>query len=86
MNMAAAILTDRNFAIVKEVSAVADELGSTPSAVSLAWCLTRRGVTSAIMGPRTLEQQDECLAGFDLDLPQEMAKRLSDASRAPGRR
>jgi aryl-alcohol dehydrogenase-like predicted oxidoreductase len=86
MNMAAAILTDRNFAIVKEVSAVADDLGSTPSAVSLAWCLTRRGVTSAIMGPRTLEQQDECLAGFDLDLSQEMAKRLSDASRAPGRR
>ena len=86
MNWGAAILTDRNFAIVKEVSAVADELGSTPSAVSLAWCLTRRGVTSAIMGPRTRAQQDECLAGFDLKLPQEVAKRLSDVSRPAGRR
>ncbi len=86
VNWGAAILTSRNFAIVEEVAKVAEELGSTPSAVSLAWCLTRRGVTSAIIGPRTQKQQDECLAGFELDLPQEAVKRLSDASRPAGRR
>lgn len=86
MNWALMILTERNFEIVKEVTKVADEVGSTPTAVSLAWCLTRRGVTSAIIGPRTLQQQEECLAGFDLELPEEMVKRLSDASRPAGRR
>ena len=84
--MAGLILTNRNFAIVDEVRAVAGELGATPSAVSLAWVLTRRGVTSAIIGPRTYEQQEECLAGFDLALPEEQLKRLSDASRPAGRR
>ena len=86
VNWAANILTNRNFEIVEEVGKVAEELGSTPSAVSLAWCLSRRGVTSVIIGPRTEEQQDECLAGFELDLPQETLKRLSDASRPSGRR
>ena len=46
-------LTDRNFEIVAEVGKVADELGSTPTAVSLAWLLNRPGVTSVIIGPRT---------------------------------
>ena len=85
-NRAAAILTDRNFEIVEEVTRVAEETGSTPTAVSLAWCLTRRGVTSAIIGPRTLAQQDECLVGLELELPAEAVKRLSDASRPAGRR
>jgi aryl-alcohol dehydrogenase-like predicted oxidoreductase len=84
--MAGWILTQRNFTIVDQVRAVAGELGTTPSAVALAWCLTRRGVTSAIMGPRTYEQQEECLAGFELALPEEHVKRLSDASRPAGRR
>ena len=83
--MAARMLTNRNFTIVEEVTKVAAELGSTPSAVSLAWCLTRRGVTSVIIGPRTQAQQEECLAGLELDLPREAVKRLSDASRPSGR-
>jgi aryl-alcohol dehydrogenase-like predicted oxidoreductase len=84
--MAGFILTNRNFTIVDQVRTVAGELGATPSAVAIAWCLTRRGVTSAIIGPRTYEQQEECLAGFELALPEEHAKRLSDASRPAGRR
>ena len=81
-----AALNDRNFEIVHEVEDVAGEIGSTATAVSIAWCLTRRGVTSAIIGPRTLQQQDECLLGFDLELSDTLVKRLSDASRPAGRR
>jgi len=83
--MAELILTERNFAIVEAVSKVAAELGRTPTAVSIAWCLSRRGVTSVILGPRTTAQQDECLAGFKLELPPESIKQLSDASRPRGR-
>jgi len=84
--MAEWILTEQNFDIVDATCEVAAEVGATPSAVALAWCLSRRGVTSAIIGPRTFEQQEECLAGFELALPPELLKRLSDASRPSGRR
>jgi aryl-alcohol dehydrogenase-like predicted oxidoreductase len=76
-------LTDRNFAIVEELEAVAKELGATPTAVAIAWCLTRRNITSVIIGPRTLDQLNQNLAGFTLDLPEALAKRLSDVSK-PG--
>jgi aryl-alcohol dehydrogenase-like predicted oxidoreductase len=74
-------LNDRNFRIVDAVVAAASELGATPSAVAIAWCLTRNNVTSVITGPRTLEQLHQYMGGFELTLPREVAKRLSDASR-----
>ena len=48
--------TDRNFEIVAEVVKVAGELDATPTAVSLAWLLDRPGITSVIIGPRTVDQ------------------------------
>jgi aryl-alcohol dehydrogenase-like predicted oxidoreductase len=77
-------LTDRNFAIVDEVKKVAAELDSTPMAVSLAWVLSRRGVTSLIIGPRSQAQMESNLPGFDLELPDEVISRLNDASRPGG--
>jgi aryl-alcohol dehydrogenase-like predicted oxidoreductase len=76
-------LTDRNFEIVAEVDKLAAELGTTTTAVSLAWLMGRPGVTSVIIGPRTIDQLSQNLAGFDLTLPAESAKRLSKASRPP---
>lgn len=75
--------TDRNFGIVAEVRSVANDLGSTPTAVSLAWLLQRPGVTSVIIGPRTVGQLEQNLAGFELELPRASAKDLSIASRPP---
>jgi aryl-alcohol dehydrogenase-like predicted oxidoreductase len=40
-------------------------------------------VTSVIIGPRTVVQLNQNLAGFDLDLPVESAKSLSRVSRKP---
>jgi aryl-alcohol dehydrogenase-like predicted oxidoreductase len=76
-------LTDRNFEIVAEVDKVATEVTSTPTAVSLAWLLGRPGVTSIIIGPRTVDQLGQNLAGFALTLPLESAKRLTKVSRPP---
>jgi aryl-alcohol dehydrogenase-like predicted oxidoreductase len=81
--MRALTLTDRNFEIVEEVRSVASELGSTPTAVSLAWLLDRPGVTSLIIGPRTKDQLADNLTGFDIELPVETGKRLSRISRKP---
>ncbi len=76
-------LTDRNYAIVDEVEKVASELGTTATAVSLSWLLGRSGVTSVIIGPRTVDQLTANLAGFEIELPREAAKRLSSVSRPP---
>ena len=76
-------LTDRNFEIVTEVARVASDLGGTPTAVSLGRLLNRPGITSAIIGPRTVDQLEQNLAGFDLALPPDSAKGLSRVSRPP---
>jgi aryl-alcohol dehydrogenase-like predicted oxidoreductase len=76
-------LTDRNFEIVAEVDKISAELGTTATAVSLAWLLGRPEVTSVIIGPRNVDQLSQNLAGFDLALPLESAKALSRASRLP---
>ncbi len=78
---ASGVLNERNFRIVDTAKQVAKELDTTPTAVALAWVLSRNHVTCAIIGPRTLEQLKENLVGFELTLPPETIKRLSDASR-----
>ncbi|MGW4895561.1 aldo/keto reductase [Kitasatospora sp. NPDC004240] len=79
------LLGGRNLDIAEEVAGIAAELGSTPAAVALAWARQRPGVTSVIIGPRTLDQLTGNLAGFALDLPADLITRLDaiSASDAP---
>jgi aryl-alcohol dehydrogenase-like predicted oxidoreductase len=75
------MLDDQSVELAVEVGKVAAEIGATPTAVALAWVLSRRGVTTVIIGPRTFEQYEQNMAGFDLKLDPALIKRLSDASR-----
>jgi aryl-alcohol dehydrogenase-like predicted oxidoreductase len=75
------MLDDQSIELAVEVGKVAAEIGATPAAVALAWVLSRRGVTTVIIGPRTFEQYEQNMAGFDLALDPALIKRLSDASR-----
>ena len=75
------MLDDQSVELAVEVGKVAAEIGATSAAVALAWVLSRRGVTTVIIGPRTFEQYEENMAGFDLALDPALIKRLSDASR-----
>lgn len=79
--MAKDLLTGRNFDIAEEVGKVASDLGTTPAAVALAWVADRPGVTSVIIGPRTIEQYEQNIAAFDVELPPEVVERLDEASR-----
>jgi aryl-alcohol dehydrogenase-like predicted oxidoreductase len=81
VNWASRMLTERNLKIADEVSKVAAEFDTTPTAVAIAWVLGRRGVTSVIIGPRTFQQYEENLPGFDLTLEQEVVRRLNTVSR-----
>jgi aryl-alcohol dehydrogenase-like predicted oxidoreductase len=84
--MAQRLLTERTHSIVDAVEIAAKELDTTPTAVALAWVLSRRGVTSVIIGPRSLAQLEENMPGFDLALPKEIISALNDASRPGGPR
>jgi aryl-alcohol dehydrogenase-like predicted oxidoreductase len=75
------MLDDRSLDAADEVAKVAGELGTTSTAVAIAWVLARRGVTSVIIGPRTFEQYQQNMAGFGLELDPSVVKRLSDATR-----
>src|SRR5262249_41005700 len=74
-------LTEHNFRIVDAVEDVASELNTTPTAVALAWCLVRPQIDSVIIGPRTLQQLQENFVGFELKLPPEAVKKLTEVSR-----
>jgi aryl-alcohol dehydrogenase-like predicted oxidoreductase len=76
----ARMLDERNLDIADEVGKVAAELGATPTAVAIAWTLARRGITSVIIGPRTFDQYEQNMEGFDLQLDDATVKRLADAS------
>ena len=73
-------LSDRNLHVAEAVTEVATELGSTPAAVALAWVRNRPGVTSVIIGPRSLAQLRQNLTGLELDLPDEATTHLDHVS------
>ncbi len=73
-------LNERKLTIAEEVIAVARELGRTPAQVSLNWLLSRPGVTSLIIGARTLAQLDDNLSSLDFTIPEALRERLETVS------
>jgi aryl-alcohol dehydrogenase-like predicted oxidoreductase len=73
-------LNERSIEIAQEVRAVAEEVGSTPSQIALAWTLTNPAVVAPVMGARTLAQAEENLGALDVALSPEQLDRLSLAS------
>ena len=59
---------------------IAQECGSTPSAISLAWLLVQPGVTAPILGARSVPQLDACLKALKVILTPEQLARLDAAS------
>jgi aryl-alcohol dehydrogenase-like predicted oxidoreductase len=76
-----ASLNETSLDIVDAVKKIAADVGSTTTAVSLAWVRGRRGVTSVIIGPRTLAQLEENLPGFELELSEDTVHQLNEVSR-----
>lgn len=78
-----ALFTDHNFEIVDKVGEVAKSHDSTHSAVAIGWTIAQPGVTSAIIGPRTVEQLEDNLAAESLQLAPEALVDLDRVSRGP---
>lgn len=70
----------RVFDVQEAVLALAKEKGVSGYALALAWCLSRPGVTSPIIGPRTVEQLADSLTAPDITLIEEDLARLDAAA------
>lgn len=75
-------------AIAEAVALAADGLDLSPAQVALLWTRDAPGVSSALVGPRTVEHLEELLQVSDTTLPAEITTALDDVSGGPnlGRR
>ncbi len=74
-------LNDRAYNVIDVLDRVAKEIGSTPARVALAWVRSRAGVTSTILGARTIAQLDDNLAALDVSLKPEHIAALDEVSK-----
>jgi aryl-alcohol dehydrogenase-like predicted oxidoreductase len=74
---------ERKMAVVEALASLADEAGLRLVDLAHAFVLAHPAVTSAIIGPRTLEQLTSVLDGADTRLPAEVLDRI-DALVPPG--
>jgi aryl-alcohol dehydrogenase-like predicted oxidoreductase len=61
-------LNGKTYAIVDELLTIAKEVDSNPASVALAWVQGRPGVTSTIIGARTIAQLESNLKALDIKL------------------
>jgi aryl-alcohol dehydrogenase-like predicted oxidoreductase len=73
-------LTEENYSIIDVLVKVAKAANTTPAKAALAWVQGRPGVTSTIIGARTMEQLDKNLAALDIELSPEQHAELDRVS------
>jgi aryl-alcohol dehydrogenase-like predicted oxidoreductase len=78
------IFTDAAFNVLDVVERLAQQKECTPAQFALAWCMNQPGVTSPIIGPRTLEQLQDNLGVLDITITDEDRTQI-DAVALPGR-
>lgn len=66
-----AYLDDKTFDLLDVLEALAKAHGKTVAQIALAWVQGRPGVTSTIIGARTVEQLDDNLGALDVELTTE---------------
>jgi aryl-alcohol dehydrogenase-like predicted oxidoreductase len=74
---------ERRLDVVEQLIPVAEEAGMPLNHLAMAFAIAHPGVTSAIIGPRTMEHLDSALAGAEVSLSDEILDRI-DAIVPPG--
>lgn len=69
---------ERKLDVVEQLIPLADEVGLPMTHLAMAFAIAHPGVTSAIIGPRTIEQLDDLLAGADVRLDDEVLDRIDE--------
>ena len=76
-------LTERESAS-RKLEKIGKEKGKSPSQIALAWCRSQPGITSPIIGPRTMEQLNDNLGSLDIELTDDEVSGI-DVVSPPGR-
>ena len=63
---------------VEQIIPLAEKAGLPMTHLAMAFAITHPGVTSAIIGPRTMEQLDDLLASVDVSLSDEILDRIDE--------
>jgi aryl-alcohol dehydrogenase-like predicted oxidoreductase len=71
-------LNEKNYTVIDALIKIAKEVDSTPARVALSWVQNRPGVTSTIVGARTMSQLEDNLASLDLKLKSEQIAHLNE--------
>ncbi|MFD6448240.1 aldo/keto reductase [Promicromonospora sp. NPDC060204] len=74
---------ERRLDVVEQLIPVAQDAGIPLNHLAMAFAIAHPGVTSAIIGPRTMEHLDSALAGAEVSLSDEILDRI-DAIVPPG--
>ncbi|MEV8439553.1 aldo/keto reductase [Actinosynnema sp. NPDC051121] len=74
---------ERRLDVVERLIPVAEDAGMSLTHLAMAFAIAHPGVTSAIIGPRTMEHLDDLLAGADTVLDDDVLDRI-DAIVPPG--
>ena len=77
------LFSDRAYAILDVVVELAGKRGCTPGQFALAWCAQQPGITSPIVGVRTMEQLEENLGATEVQVSGEERARI-DRVAPPG--
>ncbi|KAG0205450.1 hypothetical protein BGX28_002980, partial [Mortierella sp. GBA30] len=67
---------DQNWQILNEVKSIAKECNRKPAQVAINWILQKPGITSPLIGARTLEQLEDNLGTLEFTLSIEQMTRL----------
>jgi aryl-alcohol dehydrogenase-like predicted oxidoreductase len=76
--------TEAAFQVIDGLKPIAQAKGCTLSQLALAWCAHQPGVTSPIIGPRTMEQLEDNLKALEIRITDE-DKAAIDKVTPPGR-
>jgi len=67
---------ERRLDVVEQIIPLAEQAGLPMTHLAMAFAIAHPGVTSAISGPRTMEQLDDLLAGADVTLTDEILDQI----------
>jgi aryl-alcohol dehydrogenase-like predicted oxidoreductase len=73
-----ALSDERRLDAVEQLIPLAEEAGLPMTHLAMAFSITHPGVTSALLGPRSMEQLDGLLGGLDVMLSDELLDRIDE--------
>ena len=81
--MKAMYWTEENKQKGQELAAIAADFGVSAAELSIAWCLENKSVSSVILGTSKVEQLRQNLKALDVQLTEDVMKRLDELYPVP---